>query len=96
MTKLMRRLQQLEQRASVGDKPTTYLILKHAGHTFALDGDRCIEILAETGYLPVGPVFASLDFSKIPHGLSPEALERHLREHAAEICPRPAPAQWRK
>jgi hypothetical protein len=60
------------------------LIVMDAGVTFAMDVDRCVEVLAEGGF--IGPGCCVLDFSYIPQGLKLDELVTHLREHGAEIC----------
>jgi hypothetical protein len=57
----------------------------HAGQALALDQDKCVEILRETGLLPTGPV-SLLSFRHVPAGLNAKEAEDYLREHAAEIC----------
>jgi len=56
-----------------------------AGQEFALDQDRCIEILRECGFLPSSR-FVVLHFFGIPHGLNAKELEQYLRRHGAQIC----------
>jgi hypothetical protein len=46
---------------------------------FAMDVDRCVEVLAESGF--VRPGCYVLDFLDIPHGLNQDELVAHLREH---------------
>jgi hypothetical protein len=60
------------------------LIVMDAGVTFAMDVDRCVEVLAEGGF--IGPGCCVLDFSYIPNGLTQDELVEYLREHGAEIC----------
>ena len=55
------------------------------GCEFALDLDRCTEILDECGFLP-STRFGVLKFCGIPNGLNAKELERYLRGNAAEIC----------
>jgi len=54
------------------------------GLGLALDEDRCIQILHESGFLPSGPGFGLVSFFQIPDGLNAEELERFLREDGAE------------
>jgi len=56
-----------------------------AGQEFALDQDRCIEILRECGFLPSSR-FVVLHFFGIPHGLNAKELEQYLRKNGAQIC----------
>ena len=84
MKSLKSRLEQLEHRTGV-DKPPPFVILLRAGHNLALDMDRCIEILEECGFAVRGGM-SMLNFLGIPYCLNAVQLERHLREHASEIC----------
>jgi hypothetical protein len=84
MTNLQRRIERLERPIGAGSQAGLQLILMQAGATFAMDIDRCVELLAESGF--VRPGCCVLDFLHIPHGLCAQELERHLREHGAEIC----------
>jgi hypothetical protein len=86
MTNLQRRIERLERPAGAGTQVGLRLILMDAGATFAMDVDRCVEILAESGFLRNGPGISTVDLLDIPHGLSTQELERYLREHGAEIC----------
>ena len=55
------------------------------GQKFALDRDRCIEILREGGFLP-RTRFVVLHFCGIPGGLNAKELEQYLRTNGAQIC----------
>ena len=55
------------------------------GQKFALDQDRCIEILGECGFLPTVR-FVVLNFMGIPDGLNAKELEQYLRRNGAQIC----------
>ena len=55
------------------------------GQKFALDQDRCIEILGECGFLPTVR-FIVLNFMGIPEGLNAKELEQYLRRNRAQIC----------
>jgi hypothetical protein len=62
------------------------VIVMRAGQPeLALDTDRCVEILSECEFVLTGPTLL-LDFLRVPDGLNAAQLERHLREHALEIC----------
>jgi hypothetical protein len=86
MTNLQRRIERLERPVGVGTQEGLRLILMQAGAMFAMDIDRCVEVLAEYGFLLTGPGISLLNFLGVPHDLSAQELERHLREHGAEIC----------
>ena len=55
------------------------------GQKFALDRDRCIEILGECGFLPTVR-FVVLNYMNIPDGLNTKELEQYLRRNGAQIC----------
>jgi hypothetical protein len=61
------------------------LVVTEAGRGLALDQDRCIRILRESGFLPTGPV-GVVNLGDIPEGLNTKELERFLRKDGAEIC----------
>ena len=48
------------------------------GQEFALDTDRCVDILRECGFLPTSP-FGVVSLCGIPHGLNAKELENYLR-----------------
>jgi len=86
MKAVLTRIAKLEDRlgTAVGKEPLLFVVC-HAGQALALDQDKCIEILRETGLLPTGPV-GLLSFRHVPAGLNAEETEQHLRNHAEEIC----------
>jgi hypothetical protein len=84
MTNLQRRIERLERPAGASTQAGLRLIVMDAGATFAMDVDRCVEVLAESGFVPPG--CCVLDFSYIPQGLKQDELVTYLREHGAEIC----------
>ena len=53
------------------------------GREFALDQDRCIEILGECGFLP-RTRFGVLSFCGIPDGLNAKELEQYLRTNGTQ------------
>jgi len=55
------------------------------GQKFALDRDRCIEILGECGFLPTVR-FVVLNYMNIPDGLNTKELGQYLRRHRAQLC----------
>jgi len=79
----IRRLQQ--QLCPDEGQPQHIWVTVLAGQEFALDQDRCIEILRECGFLP-SSCFIVLHFFGIPHGLNAKELEQHLRRNGAQIC----------
>jgi hypothetical protein len=84
MTNLQRRIERLERPAGADTQAGLRLIVMDAGATFAMDVDRCVEVLAESGF--VRPGCCVLDFLNIPHGLTQDELVAYLREHGGEIC----------
>ena len=86
MKAIARRLRRLENQFGPTDgKPPLLLVLCPAGWGLALDYDTCMEILRESGALPIGPC-GIVDLGKVPVGLNAEQTKRFLRENAAEIC----------
>ena len=61
------------------------MVVTTAGRGLALDQDRCVQILRESGFLPTGPV-GVVNLGDIPQGLNADELERFLREDGADIC----------
>jgi hypothetical protein len=97
MKTVMRRIRQLEDQFGPADgKLCTVLVVCNLGQELALDQDRCVEILAECGFLPTGPI-GLVNICHIPNGLTAEGTEMFLRENGAEICGRDslaAAAPW--
>jgi hypothetical protein len=84
MKTIDRRIRKIEDRSWPGKgKPQLLLVVTAAGRVLALDQDRCIQILRESGFLPTGPV-GLVNLGQIPDGLDAEELERYLRENGAE------------
>jgi hypothetical protein len=54
-----------------------------AGAEFALDQDRCIEILGEAGFLP-RTRFGVVSLCGIPDGLNANELEKYLRTNGTQ------------
>jgi len=79
----IRRLQQ--QLCPDEGQPQRIWVTVLAGQEFALDQDRCIEILRECGYLPSSR-FVVLHFFGVPNGLNAKELEQYLRKNGAETC----------
>jgi hypothetical protein len=53
------------------------------GREFALDQDRCIEILGECGFLP-NTRFGLVNLCGIPDGLTARELEKYLRTNGTQ------------
>jgi hypothetical protein len=67
-----------------------------AGREFALDLDRCTEILGECGFLP-STRFGVVNLCGIPDGLNAKELEQFLRKNdAGTFCSagRPTDSRW--
>jgi hypothetical protein len=86
MRSLRSRINQLEQQTGIKGAQIRFIVERAGQGEWALDLDRCVEILSECGVEPRGPI-SMLNFLRVPDGLGPAQLERHIREHAAEICP---------
>jgi hypothetical protein len=86
MKAIARRLHRLEDTFGPAEgTPPLALIVCQAGWSMALEHDRLMEILAQSGFLPAGP-HVLLHMGIVPMGLNAEQAERFVREHAAEIC----------
>jgi hypothetical protein len=84
MRNMNHRLERLERRT---EADTSGLVITvAAAKYYALDAERCTEILRECGYLHSSPTVIRL--TRIPDGLNARELERYLREHGDEICGR--------
>ena len=62
MRGLKSRIEQLESIAGAGSQKGIQVFLMHAGEEFALDLDRCADILVEAGFLQRGRKASVLNF----------------------------------
>lgn len=86
MKTIARRVGRLENRLGSANGKTQLVFIVHsAGRHLALDGDTCLQILRDTGFVSMSPT-GFVDLCEVPDGLNAERLERFLREHATEIC----------
>ena len=86
MKTVTRRIARLEDQFGTADgRPQILLTICRAGCGPALDGDRWVEILRETGFLPTGRI-GVLSFLNVPSDLHAEETEKYLHENAADIC----------
>jgi hypothetical protein len=79
---IARRLQRLEDGFGLGPTEQLLVVVTAADRGLALDQDRCVQILRESGFLPTGPV-GVVNLGDIPKGLNAEELERFLRKNGA-------------
>ena len=82
------RLCKLEQRLGIAGTAPRYLVIlndRELAHTD--DADIYINILDEAGFLHAAG-FGTVDFSRIPLGISGKEAERFVRENGAKICGR--------
>ena len=86
MRSLRSRINELEQQTGIKGAQSRLIVMRLGQEELALDRDRCVEILSECGHVLTGPMLL-LDFLRVPDGLNVAQLERHIREHATEICP---------
>ena len=86
MKALNSRIRRLQQQLipDNGQEQGIWLTVRY-GQEFALDRDRCIEILRECGFLPTVR-FVVLNFMDIPDGLNAKELEQYLLRNGAQIC----------
>jgi hypothetical protein len=86
MKTVISRIARLENQFGTADgRPQILFTICRAGCGPALDGDRWVEILRETGSLPTGRM-GVLSFLNVPSDLNAEETERYLRAHATEVC----------
>jgi hypothetical protein len=84
MRTITRRIGKLMDRLlPCNTQPSRIWVLTNPGYEFALDLDRCAQILDECGFLPKAR-FGVLNFCDIPDGLSAVELEKFLRERGSE------------
>ncbi len=84
MKTVTRRIAKLEdQFGTAQGEPPVLLVMSAVARELALDDDRCIQILRESGFLPTGP-FGLVNLWQIPDGLNAQELERYLRKDGAE------------
>jgi len=78
------RIRNLEHRIfpNAGQKQRLW-VTTIVGRKFALDQDKCIDILRECGFLPTGR-FAIVSFCGIPDGLNAKELEKYLRTYGTQ------------
>jgi hypothetical protein len=86
MQSLKRRIERLERVPGYGSEGGLQVVVTLAGMELALDSNRCVEILRQSGFLQTGPYFSLIRLGNVPHGLDARELERYLREHGEEIC----------
>jgi len=94
MRTVTNRIDKLEDRLGIAaaKRPCTAVVISLAGWEHALSNDRCVQILRESGFLPDGEIFVTMDLCQIPDGLNAEELEMFLRERGGEICGSAKPA----
>ena len=87
MKGFVRRIGQLEERFGVSKEDQLLVTITVAGQHLALDSDRCIEILKESGFIrPSGVTVVHL--RAIPRGLDARETESFLRKEGAKLCGR--------
>ena len=84
MKTVLGRIAKLEQQFESAERQQTLLVVYGVEVELALDQDRCIQILRESGFLPTGPI-GVVSFLGIPQGLNADELERLLRERGGEV-----------
>jgi hypothetical protein len=88
MKAIARRLRRLEgQFAPADGRQRMPAVVSKAGWEMAIDQDRGIEILDESGFPTTVPC-GLVNLGTVPEGLNAQETERFLREHAPEICGR--------
>ena len=83
----VRRIAKLEKQfGTVESESPLLLVVSRIGCPLALDEDRCVEILGESGFLPRGPAMGVVNLGRMPKGLNAKETERYLQENGADIC----------
>jgi hypothetical protein len=83
MRAIDRRLSKLEDKLGITNE--LFLMVLSDAVKRGLEGDTCVEILRDGGFLPTGGV-AMVDLTEIPGGLTAEEAKRFVRENGARIC----------
>lgn len=86
MNALTRRIRSLEDLLGIKDTKTEAPLIVASRVGLALNGDTCVQILRECGFLPFGPDVGFVNLLSIPEDLDAEETVRFLRESGAEIC----------
>ena len=76
-------MKELEARLVPSREPPRLWTVDRSDRKVALDGDRCIEILGECGFLLTAVRFGMVNLMDIPDGLNARELAKFLREHGA-------------
>jgi hypothetical protein len=86
MQSIRSRIEKLECGWSQAAEGGIHLFVLRAGMELALDGNRCVEILRQAGYLRSRPCMSVVRLLDVPWGLDADALEAYLHDHGGEIC----------
>lgn len=88
MRTLTRRIDNLENLLGIraAERPCKVWMVHLVGRELALNDDRCVEILRESGFLPNGRRFAVVQLGHVPDGLNAKKLEEFLRENGEKLC----------
>jgi hypothetical protein len=86
MRSLRHRIEKLESGWTQAAEGGIHLFVYRAGMELALDGNRCVDILREAGFLRSGPFLSVIRLLDVPWGLDASALEAYLRTHGTKIC----------
>lgn len=87
MKTVSKRLQNLEEKFGVSEKPQLLFVLRLSANRDALDSKTCSQILREGGFLTPRPP-GLLNLLDLPAGLNPEETKRYLLENGDKICGR--------
>jgi hypothetical protein len=89
MQRILRRVEKLENGWNQASEAGEPLVVLLAGQELALDADRCVEILRESGFLARGPHISVIHLMDVPPDFNATELERFLRESGGELCTPP-------
>jgi len=84
MKTVLSRIAKLENQFGTAEgRPQIVVVFSRAGWGFALEPDRCIQILGESGFLPTGPI-GLVNLLDVPTDLNADELVTFLRERGGE------------
>jgi hypothetical protein len=86
MHSIRRRIEKLESGRREAAEGGIHLFVLRAGMELAVDGNRCVEILRQAGYLQSGLFMSVIRLLNVPWGLDADALGTYLRDHGGKIC----------
>ena len=90
MKTITRRIRRLEDQLRPREGEALLITVSNGDWRLALDEDRCMQILGESGHLPTRGV-GVVSFRKVPENLNAKELEKYLRKNGAGSAAPAAP-----